>query len=599
MYKDTDCGALRASDIGRDATVAGWVHRRRDHGNLIFLDLRDRSGLLQVVFNPEVSVDAHEMAEDMRSEWVVQIRGEVSARLPGAENPSLATGDVELIAREAQVLNKSITPPFEVEDDVDADESTRLKFRYVDIRRPEMLSRLQLRHRVIHLMWDHLTDHGFTQVETPILIKSTPEGARDYVVPSRVNPGAFYALPQSPQQLKQILMVSGVERYFQIAKCFRDEDLRADRQPEHTQLDLEMSFVHQQDVMDLVEGLYTRIIDELMPDTRMGTPFTKLTYTEAIEKYGSDKPDTRYGLEMATLTDIALQSEARVFKAVADAGGTVRGFSAPRCAGYTRRQTDGLIDIARAAGAQGLVYIAIDETAGDIDNIADEHVRSPLKNYISLDVVKRLAHRTGAQPGDLILIVAGQQRIANSALDALRGEFAKRLELVDPNEFKFAWVYDFPLFEWDDDAAAWDPAHHVFSAPKQEHIPYIESDPGKVYADLFDLTCNGIELGSGSIRIHDPEVQTKVFNVIGYSDDEIEERFGHLLAAFRYGAPPHGGMGLGLDRLVAMMAGQTSIREVIAFPKTQSAIDPLFDAPSQIDDTQIRDLGIALGPKAE
>ena len=599
MYKDTDCGALRASDIGRDATVAGWVHRRRDHGNLIFLDLRDRSGLLEGVFNPEVSVDAHEMAEDMRSEWVVQIRGEVSARLPGAENPSLATGDVELIAREAQVLNKSITPPFEVEDDVDADESTRLKFRYVDIRRPEMLSRLQLRHRVIHLMWDHLTDHGFTQVETPILIKSTPEGARDYVVPSRVNPGAFYALPQSPQQLKQILMVSGVERYFQIAKCFRDEDLRADRQPEHTQLDLEMSFVHQQDVMDLVEGLYTRIIDELMPDTRMGTPFTKLTYTEAIEKYGSDKPDTRYGLEMATLTDIALQSEARVFKAVADAGGTVRGFSAPRCAGYTRRQTDGLIDIARAAGAQGLVYIAIDETAGDIDNIADEHVRSPLKNYISLDVVKRLAHRTGAQPGDLILIVAGQQRIANSALDALRGEFAKRLELVDPNEFKFAWVYDFPLFEWDDDAAAWDPAHHVFSAPKQEHIPYIESDPGKVYADLFDLTCNGIELGSGSIRIHDPEVQTKVFNVIGYSDDEIEERFGHLLAAFRYGAPPHGGMGLGLDRLVAMMAGQTSIREVIAFPKTQSAIDPLFDAPSQIDDTQIRDLGIALGPKAE
>ncbi len=599
MYKDTNCGALRASDIGKEVTVAGWVHRRRDHGNLIFLDLRDRSGLLQVVFNPEVSAVAHEMAEDMRSEWVVQIRGEVSARLPGAENPSLATGDVELIAREAQVLNKSITPPFEVEDDVDADESTRLKFRYVDIRRPEMLSRLQLRHRVIHLMWDHLTDHGFTQVETPILIKSTPEGARDYVVPSRVNPGAFYALPQSPQQLKQILMVSGVERYFQIAKCFRDEDLRADRQPEHTQLDLEMSFVHQQDVMDLVEGLYTRIINELRPDTRMGTPFTKLTYTEAIEKYGSDKPDTRYGLEMATLTDIALLSEARVFKAVADAGGTVRGFSAPRCAGYTRRQTDGLIDIARAAGAQGLVYIAIDETAGDTDNIADEHVRSPLKNYISLDVVKRLAHRTGAQPGDLILIVAGQQRVANSALDALRGEFAKRLELVDPNEFKFAWVYDFPLFEWDDDAAAWNPAHHVFSAPKQEHIPYIESDPGKVYADLFDLTCNGVELGSGSIRIHDPEVQTKVFNVIGYSDDEIEERFGHLLTAFRYGAPPHGGMGLGLDRLVAMLTGQTSIREVIAFPKTQSAIDPLFDAPSPIDDTQIRDLGIALGSKAE
>ena len=594
MFKDTDCGAPRASDIGREVTVAGWVHRRRDHGNLIFLDLRDRSGLLQVVFNPEVSIAAHETAEAMRSEWVVQVRGEIAARLPGAANPSLDTGDVELIAHETQVLNKSLTPPFEVEDDVDADESTRLKYRYVDIRRPEMLAQLQLRHRVIHLMWDHLTDQGFTQVETPILIKSTPEGARDYVVPSRVNPGSFYALPQSPQQLKQILMVSGVERYFQIARCFRDEDLRADRQPEHTQLDLEMSFVHQQDVMDLVEGLYTRIIKESRPDAKMATPFLKLPYDEAIEKYGSDKPDVRFGLEMATLTDIAVQSEARVFKAVAEAGGTIRGFSAPGCANYTRRQTDGLIDIARAAGAQGLVYIAIDETAGDIDHITDNHVRSPLKSYMTVEVVKQLAERIGAQPGDLILIVAGPQRVANNALDALRGDFAKRLELVDPNEFRFAWVYDFPLFEWDDAAAAWTPAHHVFSAPKQEHIPYIESDPGRVYADLFDLTCNGVELGSGSIRIHDPEVQTKVFNVIGYSGEEIEERFGHLLTAFRYGAPPHGGMGLGLDRLVAMLAGKTSIREVIAFPKTQSGIDPLFDAPSPIDDAQLSELGITV-----
>ena len=367
MYKDTDCGAPRASHIGSEINVAGWVHRRRDHGNLIFVDLRDRTGLLQVVFNPEIAPDAHRLAEGMRSEWVIQVRGTVRARLPGAANPNLATGEIELIVSNSSVLNRSMTPPFEVEDDTDADESTRLAFRYIDIRRPEMLERLQLRHRVTHLIWDHLTEQGFTQVETPILIKSTPEGARDYVVPSRVRPGSFYALPQSPQQMKQILMVSGVERYFQIAKCFRDEDLRADRQPEHTQLDLEMSFVHQHDVMDLVEGLYARIVKEARPDARMETPFAKLSYDDAIERYGSDKPDTRYGLEMCTITDIAAKSDARVFQAVAGSGGAIRAFVAPGCADYTRRQTDQLIDVARAAGAQGLVYIGIDKSAASID----------------------------------------------------------------------------------------------------------------------------------------------------------------------------------------------------------------------------------------
>ncbi len=595
MYKDTDCGSPRASDIGREITVAGWVHRRRDHGNLIFVDLRDRTGLLQVVYNPELAPDAHRLAEEMRSEWVIQARGTIRARLPGAANPNLETGEVELIVSDSQVLNWSLTPPFEVEDGTDADELTRMAFRYVDIRRPEMLKRLQLRHRVTHLIWDHLTDNGFTQVETPILIKSTPEGARDYVVPSRVRPGSFYALPQSPQQMKQTLMVAGVERYFQIAKCFRDEDLRADRQPEHTQLDLEMSFVHQQDVMDLVEGLYTRIVSEMRPDdARLETPFARLSYDDAIERYGSDKPDIRYGLEMSTITDIAARSEARVFQAVAGSGGTIRAFAAPGCAGYTRRQTDQLIDVARAAGAQGLVYIAIDESAASIDAIEDEHIRSPLKNYMSLDIVKETARSVSAAPGDLVLIVAGSQTVANNALSALRIEMAERLELIDPNEFKFAWVFDFPLFEWDDDTETWAPAHHVFSAPKQEHIPYIESEPGKVYADLFDLTCNGVELGSGSIRIHDPDVQMKVFNVIGYPDHEIEERFGHLLKAFRYGAPPHGGMGLGLDRITAMLADQSNIREVIAFPKTQSAWDPLFDAPSAIAEEQLGELQISL-----
>ena len=594
MYKDTDCGAPRASHIGSEINVAGWVHRRRDHGNLIFVDLRDRTGLLQVVFNPEIAPDAHRLAEGMRSEWVIQVRGTVRARLPGAANPNLATGEIELIVSNSSVLNRSMTPPFEVEDDTDADESTRLAFRYIDIRRPEMLERLQLRHRVTHLIWDHLTEQGFTQVETPILIKSTPEGARDYVVPSRVRPGSFYALPQSPQQMKQILMVSGVERYFQIAKCFRDEDLRADRQPEHTQLDLEMSFVHQQDVMDLVEGLYERIVNEARPNARLETPFAKLTYDDAIERYGSDKPDTRYGLEMCTITDIAAKSDARVFQAVAGSGGAIRAFVAPGCADYTRRQTDQLIDVARAAGAQGLVYIGIDKSAASIDAIEDAHIRSPLKNYMSLATVKEIASVAGASPGDLILIVAGKQTVTNNALSALRTEMAGRLDLIDPNVFKFAWVFDFPLFDWDDDTKTWSPAHHVFSSPKQEHIPLIESDPGKVYADLFDLTCNGVELGSGSIRIHDPEVQMKVFNVIGYPDHEIEERFGHLLKAFRYGAPPHGGMGLGLDRITAMLAGQSNIREVIAFPKTQSAWDPLFDAPSFIAAEQLKELHISV-----
>ena len=594
MYKNADCGAPRATDIGSEITVAGWVHRRRDHGNLIFVDLRDRTGLLQVVFNPEIAPDAHRLAEGVRSEWVIQARGTIRARLPGAANPNLATGEVELIVSESQVLNRAVTPPFEVEDDTDADESTRMAFRYIDIRRPEMLERLRLRHRVTQLIWDHLTDNGFTQIETPILIKSTPEGARDYIVPSRVRPGSFYALPQSPQQMKQILMVAGVERYFQIAKCFRDEDLRADRQPEHTQLDLEMSFVHQEDVMALVEGLYTRIVKETRPEARIETPFSKLSYDAAVERYGSDKPDIRYGLEMSTITDIAAKSEARVFQTVASAGGTIRAFAAPGYASYTRRQTDQLIDIARAAGAQGLVYIAIDESASSVAEISDEHIRSPLKNYLSMDIVREIAQSVNAAPGDLVLIVAGTQSVANNALSALRTEMAERLELIDPNEFKFAWVFDFPLFEWDEDSKSWAPAHHVFSAPKQEHIPLIESDPGSVYADLFDLTCNGVELGSGSIRIHDPDLQMRVFNVIGYPDNEIEERFGHLLKAFRYGAPPHGGMGLGLDRITAMLAGQSNIREVIAFPKTQSAWDPLFDAPSVIAGEQLEELRISV-----
>jgi aspartyl-tRNA synthetase len=592
VYKDTNCGEPREATVGSQITVSGWVHRRRDHGNLIFIDLRDRSGLLQVVFNPEYSEKAHDIAGSLRSEWVVQITGKVVSRLPGAENPDLPTGTVELSATDLVVLNRSITPPFEISDDLEVDENTRLKYRFIDLRRPKMQKILKLRHKVTHLMWDFLTEKEFTQIETPILIKSTPEGARDYVVPSRIHPGDFYALPQSPQQLKQLLMVSGVERYFQIARCFRDEDLRADRQPEHSQLDFEMSFVHQDDVMAIVEELYKLIVTETTPEATVPETFTRLTYAESMERFGSDKPDLRFGMELTTITETAATSDARVFQAVASSGGSIRGFVAKGCGNYGRRQTDNLTEFAKSSGAQGLVFIALDESAASIDELEDDHIKSPLKKFLSLDVIKKVATEMGAEPGDLLLIVAGTEKLVNTVLSNLRNEMAKRLELVDPKELAFAWVYDFPLFEWDEDLKKYEPAHHVFSAPKPEHMEYLDTDPGKVIGTLWDLVCNGSEMGSGSIRIHDKDLQTKLFNIIGYTEQQIGERFGQLLTAFTYGAPPHGGMGLGLDRLIAVLVGEQAIREVIAFPKTQSAYDPLFEAPSPIEDQQLDDLHI-------
>ena len=594
MYKDTNCGEPREATVGSVITVAGWVNRRRDHGNLIFIDLRDRTGLLQVVFNPEHDEKAHDLAQSLRSEWVVQVTGKIVSRLPGAENPDLPTGGIELSATDLVVLNQSLTPPFEISDDVEVDANTRLKYRFMDLRRPRMQEVLQLRHKVTHIMWDYLTEQGFTQVETPVLIKSTPEGARDYVVPSRVHPGDFYALPQSPQQLKQLLMVSGVERYFQIARCFRDEDLRADRQPEHTQLDFEMSFVHQDDVMAVVEELYTLIVKETTPDAIVNGPFVRLTYAEAMERFGTDKPDIRFGMELTTITDTAATSDARVFQTVASSGGSIRGFVAPGCGNYGRKQTDNLTEFAKSSGAQGLVFIALDDSAPSIEALEADHIKSPLKKFLSVDVIKKMATEMGAAPGDLMLIVAGTGKLVNTVLSNLRNEMAKRLEMVDPKNLSFSWVYDFPLFEWDEDLEKYEPAHHVFSSPKLEHMQYLDTDPGKVIGTLWDLVCNGSEMGSGSIRIHEKELQTRLFNIIGYTEEQISDRFGQLLTAFTYGAPPHGGMGLGLDRFVAMLAGEEAIREVIAFPKTQTAFDPLFEAPSQIEDEQLEDLHISV-----
>lgn len=596
MYKDVNSGELRKGDVGKSVTVAGWVSRRRDHGNLIFIDLRDRSGLLQVVFNPKLSSFAHKNAQILRAEWVIQVSGDVVQRIKGSENPDLPTGDIELSADKLVVISRSKTPPFEVDDDLNVDELTRLKYRFIDLRRPKMQSLLKLRHDVTRTIWNYLSDQGFIQVETPILIKSTPEGARDYLVPSRLHKGQFYALPQSPQQLKQMLMISGVERYFQIAHCFRDEDLRADRQPEHTQLDLEMSFVHQEDVMNLVESLFSAIVKEVRPTNNLVEPFIRISYDEAMERFGTDKPDVRFGLELKSITDIVSNLGINVFNKTVESGGIIRSLVLPRCGYFARKQTDELIELAKSNGGKGLVFISIDNEINSIEELSDENYRSPIKKLLSIEVVKSISRVTRAKPGDLIVIVADDYKVANNVLSNLRTEMGKCLKLYDTTEFCFVWVDNFPLFEWDDTESAWLAMHHAFSAPKQEDLEYLETDPGKVRAELYDLVCNGHELGSGSIRIHDRRTQTRVFNVIGYTKKDIDERFRHLLDAFDYGAPPHGGMGLGLDRLIMILGGEDNIREVIAFPKTQAASDPLFDAPSFLEKSQIDELGILFKP---
>ena len=590
MLKSVGCGELRVADTGKDVTLAGWVHRRRDHGGLIFIDLRDRSGIVQVVLNPRESPEAHETGTQFRNEWVVQVKGQVGTRPAGTENPELPTGEIEVNARAVQVLNPSLTPPFYVNEDTEVEESLRLKHRYLDLRRQRLQRNIALRHRVVKYIRDYLDEEGFLEIETPVLIKSTPEGARDYLVPSRVHPGTFYALPQSPQQLKQLLMVSGFEKYFQIARCFRDEDLRADRQPEFTQLDLEMSFVDEDDVLGLTEALFTGLVETVTPGKCLTEPFPRLTYAEAMRRYGTDKPDLRFGLELEVLTDVVKDSGFKVFQSVVASGGTVKGLRAPGCSGYSRRQLDQLTEFARDRGAKGLVTIALEGAPDSEGRWEVGNVKSAVTRHLSEEELNGIIHGLKAETGDLIMIVAGDEKATNAALSALRNEMGQRLGLADPEELAFMFVVDFPLVEWNDDQGRWDATHHPFTSPREEDLGLMDTEPGKVRARCYDMVCNGQEVASGSIRIHDRGLQQKVFKLLAYDEDEAQARFGHLLEAFEYGAPPHGGIAPGIDRLVAILAGEESIREVIAFPKNQSAIDVMTAAPAPVSLQQLKDL---------
>lgn len=592
MLRTHTAGELRPAHVGQTVTLAGWVNRRRDHGALIFIDLRDRTGITQVVFDPTRSTEAFAVAEKARTEYVLQVTGTVAARPDEMINPNIETGSIELLATSATILNEARTPPFYLSDDVEVSEELRLKYRYLDLRRPRMQRNLMLRHRVINFIRNYLDERGFIEVETPILIKSTPEGARDYLVPSRVHPGRFYALPQSPQQLKQLLMVSGLDRYFQIARCFRDEDLRGDRQPEFTQLDLEMSFVDREDVLQLNEALMIALVQTLLPDRQiLSIPFPRLSYDEALARYGSDKPDLRFGLELHDLGEIFAQSEFRVFRGALDAGGQVKGLRGPGLAEYSRKQLDELEAFVKEFGARGLAWLKVGENGA---------LSGPAAKFIADSEREALLAELEATAGDLVLIVADPDPgVVADSLGRLRLLLGDRLGLRDPNVFAFAWIIDFPLLEWNEEEKRWDAMHHPFTAPKDEDLQRMESDPGAVRAKAYDLVANGWELAGGSIRIHRRDVQERIFRVMGLTEAEAQEKFGFLLDAFAYGAPPHGGIAFGWDRIVALLTGSPSIREVIAFPKSGGGYDPLTQAPAPITPEQRKEAGIdALPEKA-
>jgi aspartyl-tRNA synthetase len=582
MLKTHNCGELRVANLSEEVVLAGWVNRRRDMGGVIFIDLRDREGKTQVVVDSGRTPEGFQAAEQLRSEYVIQVRGVVSRRPPGQENLQLPTGEIEVLADAVTILNPAKTTPFVIDRDDGLDESLRLRYRYLDLRRERMQRNLMLRHKAIKFIRDFLDERGFIEVETPILFKSTPEGARDYLVPSRIHPGKFYALPQSPQQLKQLLMVAGYERYFQIARCFRDEDLRADRQPEFTQLDLEMSFVERDDILDLVEELMVGMVQAVSLVPLAHTSFPRLSYAEALERYGTDRPDVRYGMELTSIADIAATSAFRVFAENAAAGKPVKAICAPGCGDYSRKQLSDLEDLAREQGAKGLAWLAIHPET--------QEIRGPIAKFFTVDQLIAITERLQAIPGDLILISSDEKTVVNNVLSTLRTEMAGRLGYTARKELAFLWVVDFPLFEEALEEGHYAPSHHMFTAPKREHISLLDSDPGAVLSEQYDLVCNGFEVAGGSIRIHERPLQRKIMELIGLSIEEARTQFGHLLDAFEYGAPPHGGIAPGIDRLVALMAGEPNIREVMAFPKTAQATDLMADAPSEVLPRQLKEL---------
>ena len=580
LQRSHSCNELTSADIGKEITLMGWVLRRRDHGGVIFIDLRDRHGLTQIVFNPEVNPDVHNKAHSLRSEWVVAIRGKVSARLEGMANTKLATGEIEVFVDELRILNRSETPPFPLDEESEVSENIRLQYRYMDLRRPEMAAKLIQRHKAVHSIRSYLNDNAFLEVETPMLTRSTPEGARDYLVPSRVNAGKFYALPQSPQLFKQLLMIAGMDRYYQIVKCFRDEDLRADRQPEFTQIDMELSFMNEDQIIEITEGMIAKLFKDTL-DLDVSPPFQRIRYDEAMDRFGTDRPDMRFGFELVDLTEIAKTCSFKVFRSIADGDGTVRAINAKGCANFSRKDLDVLTEYVAQFGAKGLAWVKMK---------ADGEWQSPIAKFFSDEERAAMTEALDAEEGDLLFFGADKPSVVFPVLGELRVEIARRLELLDKKSFNFVWVTDFPLVEYDENRKRFQALHHPFTAPKDEDVDKLETDPGAVYSQAYDLVLNGTEIGGGSIRIHQRDIQAKVLAALDISDEEANDKFGFLLRALELGAPPHGGLAFGLDRLLMIITGSDSIRDVIAFPKTQKATCPLTEAPAGVDRKQLTEL---------